>query len=169
MHVFEARVEPARWGGRPPLYTAEERHRRDASPWTVVQGVLAPVQFAIFVISLTLVLRYLATGQGEAAATASIVVKTFALYAIMATGAIWEKVVFGRWLFARPFWWEDLFSMLVIALHSLYVAALLLGIGTVQARMLLALAAYAAYLVNAVQFLLKLREARLQSPEVAIA
>ncbi|MGE5155652.1 MAG: 2-vinyl bacteriochlorophyllide hydratase, partial [Bdellovibrio bacteriovorus] len=25
-----------------PLYTAEERKRRDASPWTLVQGILAP-------------------------------------------------------------------------------------------------------------------------------
>ena len=27
-----------------PLYTPEERARRDRSPWTVVQGVLAPLQ-----------------------------------------------------------------------------------------------------------------------------
>ena len=51
----------------PPLYTAEERRRRDASPWTLVQGVLAPVQFAVFLVSLCLVLRYLATGEGLAA------------------------------------------------------------------------------------------------------
>ena len=35
-----------------PLYTAEERLRRDASPWTLVQGVLAPVQFLVFLVSL---------------------------------------------------------------------------------------------------------------------
>ena len=151
-----------------PLYTPAERRRRDASPWTIVQGVLAPIQFILFAISLVLVLRYLATGHGETAAAASVVVKTLALYAIMVTGAIWEKAVFGRWLFAAPFWWEDLFSMLVLALHSLYLVALFLGIGTAHARMLLAVAAYAAYAVNATQFVLKLREARL-SPEVAVA
>ena len=154
---------------RGPLYTAEERRRRDATPWTIVQGVLAPIQFVLFAISVVLVLRYLASGQGEAVAAASVVVKTLALYAIMVTGAIWEKTVFGRWLFARPFWWEDLFSMLVLALHSLYLVALFLDLGTTQTRMLLALAAYATYCVNATQFLLKLREARLQSPGVAIA
>ena len=51
---------------RPPLYTAEERRRRDASPWTLVQGVLAPIQFVVFLVSLALVLRYLATGDGLA-------------------------------------------------------------------------------------------------------
>ena len=56
------------------LYTAEERRRRDQSPWTLVQGVLAPIQFAVFLISLGLVLRFLATGEGQTIATVSIVV-----------------------------------------------------------------------------------------------
>ncbi|MGF1549868.1 MAG: 2-vinyl bacteriochlorophyllide hydratase [Sphingomonadaceae bacterium] len=146
------------------MYTVEERCRRDESRWTVVQAVLAPVQFAIFFVSLGLVLRYLATGEGAFAADVSIVVKTMALYAIMVTGSIWEKEVFGRWLFARPFFWEDVFSMLVLALHSAYLAMLIGGIGSVEERMFVALAGYAAYVVNAGQFLLKLRAARLQRP-----
>ena len=126
-----------------------------------MQGVLAPVQFAIFVISFVLVVRYLATGEGFAIATASVVVKTLALYAIMITGSIWEKVVFGRYLFARAFFWEDVFSMLVLALHTAYLAALATDALAPQGLMLLALAAYAAYVINATQFLLKLRAARL--------
>ena len=151
------------------LYTTVERQRRDASPWTIVQGVLAPVQFAIFAVSLVLVLRYLLTGHGEWAATMSIVAKTLALYAIMITGSIWEKAVFGRWLFAPAFWWEDLFSMLVLALHSAYLVALAAGIGTPDHRMMLALAAYASYVINAGQFLLKLRAARLQTQPLQAA
>lgn len=146
-----------------PLYTAAERARRDATPWTLVQGILAPVQFAIFAVSLILVIRYLATGTGEQAANASIIAKTLALYAIMITGAIWEKVVFGRYLFAAPFWWEDFFSMFVIALHTAYLVALWQGWGGPQDRMLIALAAYATYAVNATQFVLKLRAARLEA------
>lgn len=145
------------------LYTAAERRRRDESPWTIVQGVLAPVQFIVFLISLILVLRYLATGDGAAAADASIVVKTLVLYTIMITGSIWEKRVFGQWLFARPFFWEDVFSMLVLALHTAYLVMLMGGYGTVSERMLLALAAYLTYLINAGQFLLKLRAARLEA------
>jgi 3-vinyl bacteriochlorophyllide hydratase len=144
------------------LYTAEERRRRNESPWTLVQGVLAPAQFAIFLISLALVLRCLATGDGASLADASVLAKTAALYAIMITGSIWEKVVFGRWLFAPAFFWEDVVSMLVLALHTTYVAMLFAGVGTLEQRLGVALAGYAAYVVNASQFLLKLRAARLQ-------
>jgi 3-vinyl bacteriochlorophyllide hydratase len=151
----------ARPGPHRPLYTAEERQRRDASVWTLVQGVLAPVQFLVFLVSLGLVLRYLATGAGHDAAVASVVVKTLALYAIMLTGCIWEKVVFDRWLFAPAFYWEDVFSMLVLALHTAYLVALFTGALEARPLMYLALAAYATYVINATQFILKLRAARL--------
>jgi 3-vinyl bacteriochlorophyllide hydratase len=157
---------------RQRLYSEQERARRDASPWTRVQGVLAPLQFAVFLVSLSLVLRYLASGEGLAAASASVVVKTLVLYTIMVTGSIWEKDVFGVYLFARPFFWEDVFSMLVLALHTAYLLALATGWLDARGQMWLALAAYAAYVVNATQFLLKLRAARLEasaSPRPAMA
>ncbi len=147
---------------RRPLYTPEERVRRDRSPWTLVQGVLAPLQFLVFLVSLWLVISYLMTGEGLAAANISVVIKTGILYTIMVTGSIWEKDVFGKWLFAPAFFWEDVFSMLVIALHTAYIGALLFGWLDGRELMILALAAYAAYVVNAVQFLLKLRAARRQ-------
>ena len=148
---------------RRPLYTPQERQRRDASPWTWVQGVLAPVQFLVFLVSLALVLRFLWTGQGQAAAEWSIVIKTLVLYTIMVTGCIWEKVVFGQYLFAPAFYWEDVFSMLVLALHSAYLVALFGSLLEARVLMWLALAAYAAYVINAVQFLIKLRAARLDA------
>jgi len=152
-----------------PLYTPEERRRRDETPWTLVQGILAPLQFLVFLVSLYLVVACLRTGEGYAVATASIVVKTIVLYTIMVTGAIWEKEVFGRYLFAPTFYWEDVFSMLVLALHTAYLVALFLDLLGDRGLMLLALAAYAAYIVNAGQFLLKLRAARLQSAGDALA
>lgn len=142
------------------LYTPEQRLRRDATRWTLVQGILAPVQFLVFLISLGLVLRYLVTGEGFAVATGSIVVKTLVLYAIMITGSIWEREVFGCYLFAPAFFWEDVFSFLVLGLHTAYLIALFAGLGDPRQQMLLALAAYASYLVNATQFVLKLRAAR---------
>ena len=146
-----------------PLYSREERARRDNTRWTLVQGALAPLQFVIFLVSLALVLRFLLTGAGESAATISVVVKTIALYAIMITGSIWEKVVFGKYLFTRPFFWEDAFSILVLSLQTAYLAALAFGLLEPRALMLLALAAYATYVINASQFLLKLRAARLDA------
>ncbi len=146
-----------------PLYTPEQRARRDASMWTLVQGLLAPVQFVACLVSAALVLRFLSTGDGYGAATASVIVKTVLLLTIMVTGAIWEKVVFGQYLFAPAFFWEDVVSFGVIALHLAYVLALMTGVVGPVGQMWLALTAYAAYIVNAVQFLLKLRAARLQS------
>lgn len=144
------------------LYTPQEKARRDASPWTVVQGILAPLQFLVFLVSLWLVLAYLVSGTGYEAATASVVVKTLVLYAIMITGSIWEKDVYGQYLFAPAFFWEDVVSMLVLALHTAYLAALLTGWLTPAQEMWLALAAYVTYVVNAAQFVWKLRMARLQ-------
>ena len=164
----------ARMAGRPgtpkaePLYTPEERERRDSTRWTLVQGILAPLQFVVFAISLALILRYLVTGQGLVAANASIVVKTLVLYTIMITGSIWEKVVFGKYLFARAFFWEDMVSMLVLALHTAYLACLFGEWLDHVALMILALAAYASYVVNAAQFVLKLRAARLSAASASM-
>lgn len=155
----------ARGPNRAPLYSPEERRRRDATAWTLVQGVLAPVQFAVCAISAVLVVRYLVTGDGWLAASVSFLAKTALLYLIMVTGSVWEKVVFGRWLFAPAFFWEDVVSMVVIALHTACLVAMATGWLTPRAQMLLALAAYASYVVNAVQFLLKLRAARLDERE----
>ena len=128
-----------------------------------MQGILAPIQVLVFLVSAVLVVRYLTTGQGLAVATGSVIAKTFLLYTIMITGCIWEKDVYGVYLFAPAFYWEDMFSMLVLALHTGYLFALATDAVPARGQMWLALAAYAAYAINATQFILKLRRARLQS------
>ena len=162
MHVGNMDVNQRRASqrSRAPLYTAQQRRRRDATRWTLIQGILAPVQFLVFLVSLGLVVNYLARGEGLAAATASVLIKTLLLYTIMVTGAIWEKVVFGQYLFAPAFFWEDLVSTAVIALHSAYLYCWMSDLGTPAQQLWIALAAYGAYVINAAQFLLKLRAAR---------
>ena len=145
------------------IYSEDERRRRDSTIWTLVQGVLAPLQFLVFAVSVILIARYFLTGHGLALANASVVIKTLTLYAIMITGSIWEKVVFGRYLFARAFFWEDVFSIVVLALHTAYLVALWTGALPATPLLGLALLAYAAYVINAGQFLWKLRLARKQS------
>jgi len=142
------------------LYTPEQRIKRDQSVWTLVQGVLAPVQFLVFLVSITLVIRFLVTGKDYEYANYSIMLKTFLLLLIMVTGCIWEKVVFDKYLFAEAFFWEDVFSMLVIFLHLSYVYCLLNQILSPNGLMILALCAYGAYFINAAQFIWKLRIAR---------
>lgn len=149
------------------LYTPEQKKRRDETVWTLVQGVLAPLQFLVFAISTVFVINFLLNGTGLEVATASVILKTLILYSIMVTGAIWEKVVFGRYLFAPAFFWEDVVSMGVIALHTLYLLMWLTGSGSPQEQMIVALAAYGAYLVNAIQFLLKFQQARSSASEMS--
>ena len=108
-------------------------------------------------------MRYLFAGVGYEIAAFSIVLKTIVLLVIMVTGAIWEKVVFGQYLLAPAFFWEDVVSFFVIALHLAYVWALFANYLSEQQLMLLALTAYAVYLINAAQFVWKLRAARLQT------
>ena len=148
---------------RPALYTPEQRWRRDHSAWTLVQGVLAPLQFVVFLASLVLVLRSLIWGLDAEWALISVAVKTGVLYLIMVTGSIWEKVVFGQYLFAPSFFWEDVVSMGVMALHTAYLVAWWGAYLGPDGLLWLALAAYASYVINAVQFVWKLRAARLQS------
>jgi 3-vinyl bacteriochlorophyllide hydratase len=155
--------------GRKPLYTPEQRRRRDASRWTLVQGILAPVQFVICIASAVLVVRFLMTGEGYWAANASVILKTLALFTIMVTGAIWEKEIFGQYLLAPAFFWEDMVSFLVILLHTVYVVAMLAGSMSADQLMTLALVAYVVYVVNAAQFLWKLRQARLSMPQAVPA
>ena len=149
--------------GRPARSTPpEERRRRDASRWTLVQGVLAPVQFVVFLVSLGLVLRYLATGEGLAAATASIVVKTLrALHdhghrLDLGEGGLRPLPVRAGLLLGRRVQHAG-----AGAAHRLPGGAAHRLRSTPREQMLLALAAYATYVVNATQFLLKLRAARL--------
>ncbi len=145
------------------LYTPAQRARRDATVWTPVQGVLAPLQFAVFLLSLGLVVYSLRTGLATDWALGSVVAKTLLLYAIMVTGCIWEKVVFGQYLFAPAFFWEDVVSMLVLALHTAYLIIWMQGLWSTAEQLLLALTAYATYAFNALQYLRKLRMARLQA------
>lgn len=151
---------------RKPLYTPEQRLRRDASKWTLVQGILAPVQFVVCIVSAGLVIRFLMTGDGYMAANISVVIKTLILFTIMVTGAIWEKEVFGQYLLAPAFFWEDMVSFVVIALHVIYCTAMLAGSMSADGLMITALIAYAVYVVNAVQFIWKLRMARLSAAAV---
>ena len=58
-------------------------------------------------------------------------------------------------------------GMLVMALHTLYLLCLAFGWLGIEGQMYVALAAYAAYAINAAQFLFKFRQARRAGPDAA--
>lgn len=142
-------------------YTPEQLARRDQSKWTIVQAILAPAQFLVFLISLALVIRYLVTGDGYAIANLSVLVKIALLWAITITGMFWEKEVFGKWFLAPQFFWEDVGNAVAMIMHNLYFVARWLDWSD-RAVMTLMLIAYLTYLVNMAQFTLRGIRARQQ-------
>lgn len=135
-------------------YTPEQLARRDASVWTRVQAILAPIQFLAFLVSFGLVVRYLLSGQGYAAANISVLIKISLLWAITVTGMIWEHEIFGHYFLARQFFWEDVGNAVAMLFHNLYFLARALHWSD-RAVMTLMLVAYCSYLVNCAQFVLK--------------
>jgi 3-vinyl bacteriochlorophyllide hydratase len=148
-------------------YTPEQLERRDKSKWTIVQAVLAPIQFLAFIISFSLVIRYLLTGNGYTIANISVLIKISLLWLITITGMIWEKEVFGKWFLAPEFYWEDVGNAVAMIMHNLYFVARWLG-WSEQAVMTLMLIAYTTYLVNSAQFVLKGVRARKQRQATAV-
>ena len=106
----------------PSLYTAAERARRDQTRWTQ-QGILAPLQFFVFAVSLPLVLRTMSTGEGYALAQASILLKTALLYLIMVTVLVGKGRVRPLSL-RRPLFLGRRRKHGVIVLHSAVLLAI---------------------------------------------
>jgi 3-vinyl bacteriochlorophyllide hydratase len=142
------------------MYTPEQLARRNASPWTKVQIILAPLQFLAFIISFALVVWYLVTGSGYLAATISVWIKIGLIWAITITGMLWEKDVYDHYFMAREFFWEDLGNLIAILTHNAYFVVQWLG-WSQRDVMIVMLLAYITYLFNATQFVMKgIRSAR---------
>jgi 3-vinyl bacteriochlorophyllide hydratase len=142
-------------------YTPEQLERRNRSRWTIVQGILAPLQFLAFVVSLILVIRYLSTGNGYAVTNVSVLIKITLLWLITVTGMLWEKEVFGHWFLAPQFYWEDVGNAVAMVMHNLYFIAVWLDWSN-RAVMTLMLIAYLSYVVNMAQFIVRGVKARKQ-------
>jgi 3-vinyl bacteriochlorophyllide hydratase len=142
------------------MYTPDQLRRREASRWTKVQIILAPIQFLAFVISFALVIRYLVTGEGYWVATVSVWVKIFLIWALTITGMLWEHDMFDHYFMAKEFFWEDMGNLIAIVTHNLYFVAVWMG-ASQQMIMWVMVFAYITYLFNAGQFVARgVRSAR---------
>lgn len=148
-------------------YTPEQLERRDNSKWTIVQAILAPIQFIAFLVSFGLIIRYLTTGEGYQIATISVLIKITLLWTITITGMFWEKAVFDKWFLAPQFFWEDALNAVALVMHNLYFVALWRG-WSEQDLMGLMLVAYCSYLVNCAQFFWRGIRARQQQTTVKV-
>ncbi len=140
-----------------PRYTPAQLERRNASVWTKVQAILAPIQFVIFIAGLAVTLMYQA-GAGIDSftwVTIFVILKTFVFLLIFVTGAFFENDVFGKYVFAPEFFWEDVGSSIAIVVHFSYFVLFYMGADE-NILIWTALLAYLSYLINAAQFVLRL-------------
>jgi 3-vinyl bacteriochlorophyllide hydratase len=136
------------------MYTPEQLARREASKWTKVQIILAPIQFLAFIISFILVVSYLITGHLHLAATISVWIKIALIWALTITGMLWEKDMYDHYFMAKEFFWEDLGNLIAILTHNAYFVVQWLGWDD-RSVMYVMLFAYFTYLFNAAQFIVK--------------
>lgn len=140
-----------------PRYTPEQLARRNASVWTKVQAILAPIQFVIFLAGLTVTYLYKAHYliHDFTWITVFVTLKTFMLFLIFITGGFFEKEVFGAFAFAPEFFWEDFGSAIAMVVHVSYFILFFVGLDE-NTLIWTALLAYLSYLVNAAQFVIRL-------------
>lgn len=139
-----------------PRYTPEQLRKRNNSVWTKVQLILAPIQFVVFIIGVVLTVMYY-TGSLEnfSLVTWALLIKTIFLVVLFVTGAFFEKEVFDIWVFSPEFYWEDIGSSVATVFHFLYFVLAYLGFSK-EALVWSALVAYFTYVVNAIQYLVRI-------------
>ncbi|ARM30644.1 2-vinyl bacteriochlorophyllide hydratase [Prosthecochloris sp. HL-130-GSB] len=140
-----------------PRYTPEQLAKRNASVWTKVQAILAPIQFLVFLAGLSITWLYKAgIGIEEFSwVTIFVILKTFILVLIFVTGAFFEKEVFDEYVFAPEFFWEDVGSAIAMVVHISYFVLFFMGLDE-NILIWTAFLAYLSYLVNAAQFVIRL-------------
>ena len=140
-----------------PRYTPEQLERRNASVWTKVQGILAPIQFVMFLAGITVTWLYQSHNgiDNFAWITFFVTLKTFKLVLIFVTGGFFELEVFGQFAFVHEFFWEDFGSAIAMVVHLSYFILFFMGLDE-STLIWTALLAYLSYLVNAAQFVIRL-------------
>ncbi len=155
-----------------PRYTPEQLAKRNSSVWTDVQLILAPIQFFVFLAGVGVTFLYYQNNEIFSFYWVSIAIlfKTFLFALLFITGAYFEKEIFNKWIFSKEFLWEDIGSVTAGAFHLLYFVMAYLG-ASEDVLVWEAFLAYFTYVVNALQYLVrivleKLNERRLKTEGV---
>ncbi|PWW82467.1 MULTISPECIES: 2-vinyl bacteriochlorophyllide hydratase [Prosthecochloris] len=152
-----------------PRYTPEQLEKRNASVWTDIQLILAPIQFFVFLIGVILTFLYAQNDQIFSFYWVSIAIlfKTLLFGLLLVTGAYFEKEIFDTWIYGKEFLWEDVGSTVAAFFHLLYFVMAYMGYSE-NVLIWEAFLAYFTYVVNALQYLVriileKLNERRLKA------
>jgi 3-vinyl bacteriochlorophyllide hydratase len=140
-----------------PRYTPEQLLKRNASIWTDIQIILAPIQFLFFIAGLTITILYANALFVPALYWVSLAIlfKTLFFALLFITGMFFEKEVFDQWVYSKEFFWEDVGSTVAASFHLFYF--FLAWFGASQEVLLWdAFLAYFTYVLNALQYLVRI-------------
>jgi len=140
-----------------PRYTPEQLAKRNASVWTDIQIILAPVQFIFFVTGVAVTTLY-ANGiivSGFYWVSIAILFKTLFFGLLFTTGMFFEKEIFDQWVYSKEFLWEDIGSTVAAFFHLLYFYLAYFGYPR-EVLIWDAYLAYFTYVVNAMQYLVRI-------------
>ena len=103
-------------------YTPEQLVKRNASIWTDIQIILAPIQFMFFVVGLTTTALYTNSLFVISLYWVSVAIlfKTLFFALLFITGMFFEKEIFNKWVYSKEFLWEDIGSTIAAFFHLLY-------------------------------------------------
>lgn len=140
-----------------PRYTPEQLAKRNASVWTEIQILLAPVQFVIFLTGIGLNALYASNPASIDFFWISVAIlfKTLFFVILFITGMFFEKDIFGKWVFSKEFFWEDVGSSVATFFHFLYFVLAWKGYPD-DTLVIWATVAYSSYIINAVQYLVRI-------------
>ncbi|MEC9487300.1 MAG: 2-vinyl bacteriochlorophyllide hydratase [Prosthecochloris sp.] len=139
-----------------PRYTPEQLAKRNASIWTDIQIILAPLQFFVFLTGVIVTSLY-AAGIIQTFYWVSIAIlfKTLFFALLFITGMFFEKEIFNKWVYSKEFLWEDVGSTVAGAFHLLYFIMAWMGYSN-DVLVWEAYLAYFTYIVNALQYLVRI-------------
>ncbi|MGB0131783.1 2-vinyl bacteriochlorophyllide hydratase [Chlorobium sp.] len=140
-----------------PRYTPEQLAKRNASIWTDIQIILAPIQFLVFVTGVSVTVLYL-NGlfiSNFYWVSVAILFKTLFFALLFITGMFFEKEIFNKWVYSKEFLWEDIGSTVAAAFHLLYFVMAYLGYSD-DVLVWEAFLAYFTYIINALQYLVRI-------------
>lgn len=140
-----------------PRYTPEQLAKRNASVWTELQIILAPIQFLIFLTGVVLNTLY-ANNIVQIDffwISIAILFKTLFFAILFITGMFFEKEIFDKWVYSPEFLWEDVGSTVAAFFHLLYFVMAWMGYSE-KVLVTEAYIAYMTYVINALQYLIRI-------------
>ncbi len=140
-----------------PRYTPEQLEMRNASVWTDVQLILAPIQFFVFLAGVAVTFLYAQNSEMFSFYWVSLAIlfKTLLFGLLLLTGAYFEKEIFDKWIYGKEFLWEDVGSTVAAFFHLLYFVMAYMGFSE-DVLIWEAFLAYFTYVVNALQYLVRI-------------